>query len=212
MFVSNRNMMKTILLILSFLVIMPVSAAPQKKQASGVPTLNANAKKHTEKQKKRDSDRPVRPGRYASSASHNELLLRFNSTSSLLSKPYSVAAPVVAPQSQSATPAPQSGFGLYETSEVGRKSATNWGSFSGGTSAEGLMSSGSRYVGNDAGGTTSVNSVSAAPSGPRRIIPDHDEEWWLTPVGDGLVPLALLALAYCAFLMRKRARVRQMDR
>ena len=199
--------MKTILLILSFLVIMPVSAAPQKKQASGVPTLNANAKKHTEKQKKRDSDRPVRPGRYASSASHNELQLRFNSTSSLLSKPHSVASPVVAPQSQSATPAVQSGFGLYETSETGRKSATNWGTFSGGTSAEGLMSSGSKYVGNDNQSQVASSGPTNIPQ-PRKFPGDNPGDPMPEPLGDGLIPLALLALAYCAYLIITRKRVK----
>lgn len=45
-----------------------------------------------------------------------------------------------------------------------------------------------------------------APTGPRKL-PGHEEEWWLTPVGDVVWALmALLALAYAYYVYKKRAR------
>lgn len=56
---------------------------------------------------------------------------------------------------------------------------------------------------NEIANTTSQ--PNSAPSGPRRII-DHEEEWWLTPVGD--VPFAIMALLTIAWCVRVRLRKR----
>lgn len=44
-----------------------------------------------------------------------------------------------------------------------------------------------------------------APAGPRKL-PGHEEEWWLTPIGDALLPLALLALGYFGYRVIRRKR------
>ena len=45
----------------------------------------------------------------------------------------------------------------------------------------------------------------AAPSngGPRKL-PGHEEEWWLTPVGDAVWPLIILALGYMGYRWMRR--------
>ena len=47
------------------------------------------------------------------------------------------------------------------------------------------------------------------PTGTRRL-PDHEEEWWLTPVGDIAWPLMiLLAMGYIFFTIRGKRKARQ---
>lgn len=68
--------------------------------------------------------------------------------------------------------------------------------------SDGLMSSGSQYA-SSIDENTNTTTPSTKPSGPHRVsgfpdIPFPD------PVGDAILPLALLAAAYVLFLARKK--------
>ena len=212
--------MITILLILSLLLAGPVSAAPQYNQSAGNPSLNVNATQTMQK-KKQQTFQPQQiqqqkkqsaitrhrkqPVRYIENERSNQLTVPMQSTSALRDA-HSVT-PTMTPATGSFEPqavGSSAAAPLYQTSEQGRKGVTaHWGCWTASASAEGLMSSGSRYASeNQVGGSTTAIAT-GSPSGPNRL-PDHPEEWWLTPVGDALLPLALLALAYVAFMLRKK--------
>ena len=68
--------------------------------------------------------------------------------------------------------------------------------------SDGLMSSGSQYA-SSVDENTNTTTPSTKPSGPHRVsgfpdIPFPD------PIGDAILPLALLAAAYVLFLARKK--------
>ncbi len=214
--------MMTILLILSLLLAVPVSAAPQYKQSAGNPSLNVNAAQTTKlkkqqtfqpqqiQQQKKQSVATTRhrkqPVQYLENERSNQLTVPMQSTSAL--RDGHSATPSMTPTTASFDPqavGSSAAAPLYQTSEQGRKGATaNWGGMSGGVAAEGLMASGSRYIDNGQGSAPTL--TTGNPTGPRQTngypdIPFPDEP---VPVGDALIPLALLTLAYVAFMLRKK--------
>ena len=210
--------MMTILLILSLLLAVPVSAAPQYKQSASNPMLNVNAtqkKQQTfqpqqiQQQKQSATTRHRRqPVQYMENERSNQLTVPMQSTSSLRNG--HSATPSITPTTASFDPqavGSSAAAPLYQTSEQGRKGATaNWGGMSGGVSAEGLMTTGSRYVNNDNANGSAPTPTVGTPTGPRQTngypdIPFPDEP---VPAGDALLPLALLALAYVAFMLYKK--------
>lgn len=216
--------MMTILLILSLLLAVPVSAAPQYKQSAGNPSLNVNATQTT-KLKKQQSFQPQQiqqqkkqsvattrhrkqPVQYLENDHSNQLTVPMQSTSAL--RDGHSATPSMTPTTTSFDPqavGSSAAAPLYQTSEQGRKGATaNWGGMSGGVSAEGLMTSGSRYVDNGQGSSSSPSPTVTTP-GPKKGFADPDPDPFPDqpePIGDALIPLALLALAYALFALAKR--------
>lgn len=209
--IVKRRYMKAILLILSLLIIMPVSAAPQVKYKGGVPSLNVNTgnKKPQTKRTETEQKRIARSAAAAYSSQRNQAaspalampqLQPMNYKHQSVTPTYPTAASFDMQPMTSVNGQVLSFF----TSGRSRQGGTADVVFSGGVAADGLMSSGSRYASTTGEGGANVTSISAAPSGPRKL-PDHPEEWWLTPVGDCIWPLALLTLAYTLFaLLRKR--------
>jgi hypothetical protein len=192
------------LIAVSLLSATPQAMAQQQKQKQGVPTLNANAKKYTEK--KRESNKPVRPGQYTSSPKQ-EVLVGFRSTSSLLNKQTATVAPAPSMEFKNNPANSSATMEIFQTSSAQGPKTVNGSSWSGGNAAEGLMTSGSQYssAATNGGGNTTVGAVST-PAGPRKVngypdIPFPDEP---VPIGDVLWPLALMALAYCGFLICKK--------
>ena len=177
-------------------------AMAQQKQKQGVPTLNANAQKYTEK--KHESSKPVRPGQYTSSPKQ-EALVGFRTTSSLLNKQTATVAPAPSMEFKN-NPATNGSatMTIFQTSSTQGPKTVNGTSWSGGNAAEGLMTSGSQYssAATNGGGTTTVTAVSA-PAGPRKVPGDPGDPV-PEPLGDVLWPLALMALAYCGFLICKK--------
>lgn len=212
----------TILLILSLLLAVPVSAAPQYKQSAGNPSLNVNAtqssmQKKTQafqpqqiQQQKKQSVATTRhrkqPVQYLENDHSNQLTVPMQSTSAL--RDGHSATPSMTPTTASYPQAVGSSAAapLYQTSEQGRKGATaNWGGMSGGASAEGLMTTGSRYVNNDNANGSAPTPTVGNPTGPRKVSDDDNPEIpFPDPIGDALIPLALLALAYVAFMLYKK--------
>ena len=195
---------------ITLLAVSLLSATPQamaqQKQKQGVPTLNANAKKYTEK--KHESSKPVRPGQYTSSPKQ-EVLVGFRSTSFWLNKQTATVA--LAPSMEFKNNPATNGSAtmtIFQTSSAQGPQTVNSSSWSGGNAAEGLMTSGSHYssAATDGGGSTTVGSVST-PAGPRKGFADPDPDPFPdpeVPVGNVLGPLALMALAYCGFLICKK--------
>ena len=223
--VKRRKTMKIILLILSLLLVVPVSAAPQNKQTAGNPSLNVNATQTQKKQQATFQPQQIQQQKKQSAATRSRRQpVRYidNERSSQLSVPMQTTSALrdghsVTPSTTSATATfePQAvgssaSAPLYQTSGQGRKGATaHWGGMSGGASAEGLMSSGSRYI--DNGKSSDVTSSLGAPtSQPRKGFPGDDPDPFpdpITPIGDALLPLALLALAFAAFIALRRKKV-----
>ena len=200
---DKRVYMKAILLILSLVIITPAMAAtPQHK--GGVPTLNANANKKKAEDTRRTG--AAAGNAYSTPAQSNVLAVPSAAFQSTLTR--RTAVPYVAPARSdvatqtSAASAPV--FTFMTTESAKRAGGTQ--SLSGGAAAGGLMTTGSQYssAATNGGGSTTVSAPSSLPSSGPRKLPDHDEEWWITPVGDVLFPLALLALAYCGFLICKK--------
>lgn len=192
-----------------------VSAAPQYK--GGVPSMNVNAnqKRTTESNNKAYENKRkahAAAAAYRQQSQQNQQGLAVTPSSVLPQMSFrrqSITPTYPAGSSFETQPTPSvNGHVLsYFSSEKGRQTATT-SAMSGGVAASGLMTTGSRYSSSatEGGGSATVSASAAAPSGPRKI-PDHPEEWWLTPVGDAALPLVLLALAYAAFIALRRKKV-----
>lgn len=76
--------------------------------------------------------------------------------------------------------------------------------FSGGASANGLMSSGSTYAPTMTSVVNAETDEKMQQSGRPRKLPDHEEEWWVTPIGDGVVPMMILAVAFLVYRLARR--------
>ena len=218
--IAEHIYMIAILLILSFLVVTPVSAAPQKQ--AGNPTLNVNAAQ-TQQKKKQQTFQPQQPQqqkktfsttstrrhkqpvRYLETERNNQLTVPMQSTSAL--RDSRQVTPTMTPTTTTFEPqavGSSAAAPLYQTSEQGRKGATaHWGCWNASASAEGLMASGSRYTGNEQGSgpTTTVTTPGPRQTNGYPDIPFPDEP---VPVGDFFWPLAILALAYALFAIAKR--------
>lgn len=188
------------------------SAAPQHN--GGVPTLNANAQ--TKRQNAERTEYDTRRINRAAAAAYSQQHQSASSSFTLPMLPQSsfktsTIAPVApAGVSGKAQPAPSvNGHVLsYLSSDKARKGASNSG-MSGGASASGLMSTGSRYssAATNEGGAT-VCSPSTPPTRPRRVdVGDNPDIPFPDPIGDAMWPLALCAFAYVlAMYLRKRKR------
>jgi len=76
---------------------------------------------------------------------------------------------------------------------------------------ESLMSSGSKYsqkIQEYSTNEQGQHSPAHAPGGPRKL-PDHEEEWWITPLGDALWPLLLCAGAFLIIRLARRKRANE---
>ena len=124
------------------------------------------------------------------------------------------AVPVgVATRSTSSSSQATSGtsvLGTLSTDRLKRTGGTS-GGFSGGMTAGGLMSSGSRYAGgsaNGGGGTAMTSSGPSISDGPRKGFVDDDDPLPdpEQPLGDAVIPLMLLACAYVLLRVYRRKR------
>ena len=103
------------------------------------------------------------------------------------------------------------GISVYETSATHSSGYSPSGAFggqlSGGVSASKLMSSGSKY-GWSGAGPASENTSDVVSVGPRRVGTDNPPPGpFPDPIGDAMIPLAVLACAYLIWrVMRKRKR------
>ena len=71
---------------------------------------------------------------------------------------------------------------------------------------DGLMWTGSQFA-SEVPNIGENNSGNKPHPGNPKKLPGHEEEWWVTPIGDALWPLALLACAYLiARVVRRRVR------
>ena len=211
--IVKRRYMKAILLILSLLIIMPVSAAPQVKYKGGVPSLNVNTgnKKPQTKRTETEQKRIARSAAAAYSSQRNHAASPALATPQLQPMNYKrQSVTPTYPTAASFDMQPMTSVNgqvlSFFTSGRSRQGGTADVVFSGGVAADGLMSSGSRYASTTGeGGSASISSTT--PSGPRKTngypdIPFPDEP---VPAGDALIPFALLTLAYTLFaLLRKR--------
>lgn len=190
-----------------------VSAAPQYK--GGVPSMNVNAnqKRTTESNNKAYENKRkahAAAAAYRQQSQQNQQGLAVTPSSVLPQMSFrrqSITPTYPASSSFETQPTPSvNGHVLsYFSSEKGRQTATT-STMSGGVAASGLMTTGSRYSSsaNEGGGATV--SATTSPSGPRKTngypdIPFPDEP---VPVGDAALPLALLALAYGAFMLLRK--------
>lgn len=184
---------------------------------------------------------PVNPGVAAVSSAHQSHGTSMPTTSfkTLSSAPWSLMnhSAVVTPE---ATAHPQATMGstsyrLHQTSSatahvvgsgtgsagqgvIATTSSSNKGISYSGISAGGNMLAISSSLALAAPGASNANEIAsttvserkAAPSGPRKL-PGHEEEWWLTPVGDVAWGwMILLAAAYAT--MRGVRRVRREEK
>ena len=76
------------------------------------------------------------------------------------------------------------------------------GIFSGGVSADGLMNTGSTYSPNPEMFVTD-GSETETPSGPHRTPPNPLDPH-LNPIGDGVVPMMMLAVAFLVYRLTRR--------
>ena len=98
-------------------------------------------------------------------------------------------------------------FTYFQTGTPGTKHGFNPGTMSGGAAAGGLMISGSRYA-SDVKGGGSIGAPATPTNRPNsRKVGDHPLIPFPTPIGDAVLPLLVLALAYICVraFRRKRA-------
>ena len=191
-----RRFMKAFLFILSLVIATPAfGAMPIHK--GGVPTLNTNTKKQ-------NAYEAYRKAAAANAAYHNS---SSNSSISAPVVPITFSSTLMRRSSSTSSLANNSShttFGYtggsyavftYKSSEKVCRSVGASSSFSGGESASGLMDTGSRYSSANIGGGGGTTVTSTSPSGPRRT-PDLPLDPHLTPIGDAVWPLMMLALAF----------------
>lgn len=75
-----------------------------------------------------------------------------------------------------------------------------------------MQGSGSTLPSAAVNGVNTTYSPSKAPNGPRRERPGDNTDPYKDPIGDVMWPLMLLACAYCAFLIIRRASARRVKR